>query len=166
MREISMLRLWAIVLATAGSLILLVSCATAVQRVISGQGLLPIETLEVEPDALREVSSIGTVVAQTTMGPLYERTVQVTNILIMDVGASSFEDASAKARTALERRGWVESHASINGHVFMESPEWASTSLTIASVRDLAGFGPHMTDLINRSPGADAYVLTDVTPLG
>ncbi|MFI6632401.1 hypothetical protein ACIBI7_26305 [Nonomuraea fuscirosea] len=65
--EISMLRLWAIVLLTAGSLYLLVSGAAAVQRVVFGEGLLPLETLEVEPDAVREVSSIGTVVAQTTV---------------------------------------------------------------------------------------------------
>ncbi|MEV5497502.1 hypothetical protein AB0M50_19095 [Nonomuraea fuscirosea] len=163
--EISMLRLWAIVLLTAGSLYLLVSGAAAVQRVISGEGLLPIETLEVEPDAVREVSSIGTVVAQTTVDPFYERTVQVSNILIMDVGASSFKEASATARTALEGHGWVKSAEPITDHIYMESPEWAFTSLSIAPIQDLAGWGADVPDSVMKSPRADAYVLIDMTPL-
>jgi hypothetical protein len=120
--------------------------------------------LEVEPGVLREVSSIGTVVAQTTADPIYDHTVQVINLLIMDVGASSFGDASAVARTALEGRGWVRSGASFTDYISMESPRWAFTSLTISPIRDLADYGAEVADSVMKSPRADAYVLIDVTP--
>ncbi|TDE47936.1 hypothetical protein E1295_22100 [Nonomuraea mesophila] len=151
-------------LATAGSLILLVACAGAAQRVINGQGLLPYEMLEVEPGALREVSSIGTVVARNTVRLLDDHTVQVINLLIMDVGAPSFGNASAAARTALEGRGWVRSGSSYDDLIHMESPQWAFTSLTITPIRKLAGYGAEVADSVMKSPKADAYLLIDVTP--
>ncbi|MFI6637355.1 hypothetical protein ACIBI7_51460, partial [Nonomuraea fuscirosea] len=101
----------------------------------------------------------------TSVDPFYERTVQVSNILIMDVGASSFKEASATARTALERHGWVKSAEPITDHISMESPAWAFTSLRIAPIQDLAGWGADVPDSVMESPRADAYVLIVMTPL-
>ncbi|WP_156325598.1 hypothetical protein [Nonomuraea sp. SBT364] len=150
---------------TAGALIVLGGQALVVKRVVSGEGLLPHETIEVAPEALREVSGIGTIMAQTIVDPIYENTVQVCNILIMDMGASSFEEAAIKARTRLEERGWVLSGKPNYSSISMESPKWEFTRLSIKRVHSITNHGADVGKAVtSNAPRSASYVLIDVTP--
>jgi hypothetical protein len=140
----------------------------AVPLVFAGCGLLPHKVIEVDPVALREISSIGTVVGQATIDPLYENTVQVINLLIMDVDASSFEEASARARGLLKERGWIVLSENLDT-IKMESSEWEFIRVTIEPLEDLEGYGSKaaakIKDVVkSNSPKSDAYILIDVTP--
>jgi hypothetical protein len=121
------------------------------------------KVLEVEPAALLEVRGIGAVIEETTVDPIYENTVQVINLLIMDVDASSFEEASAKASDLLQARGWFVSDRYLD-YVEMESAKWDFTKVTIGPLSDLDGYGATMKNGI--PPESAAYVLVDVTPVG
>jgi hypothetical protein len=69
---------------------------------------------EVDPAVVREVSTIGTVIARTTNELLYENGTQVSHVMILDVGESNLEDALIAVRDRLRRHGWVETDAGPN----------------------------------------------------
>ncbi|NBE91859.1 hypothetical protein FE391_00720 [Nonomuraea sp. KC401] len=96
----------------------------------TGCGLWPHKTIRAEAGAVDEVRSIGRVAAQTTEDPLYGDTVQVDDILIMDVEASSFEEGVSAAREQLEQRGWVTTFKGV-AFTEMRSNRWKGASLTI-----------------------------------
>lgn len=96
----------------------------------SGCGSLFVTTIRVEEDAVDEVRSIGRIVAETTQDPIYRDTVQIDNILILDVGAPSFKRGVSIAESRLEKHGW-EVDSKIPAFTDMKSTRWKDTSLTV-----------------------------------
>ncbi|MFI7700344.1 hypothetical protein [Nonomuraea sp. NPDC049480] len=96
-------------------------------------------TIRADAGAVDEVRGIGRVVAQTTADPIYGDTIQIEDVLIMDVGAPSFEMAMDSARKLLERRGWTTMDKLVT-YVSMKSTRWGGTSLTIDPFQKLASY--------------------------
>ncbi|NJP91627.1 hypothetical protein HCN51_19550 [Nonomuraea sp. FMUSA5-5] len=125
--------------------------------------------LEADAAAVREVSSIGDVIARTSQELQYERTVQVIQLLIVDVGASSFSEALDVTRDRLQRHGWVDNATSSDGFS-MKSPKWKKIIVTATSLNTLEPYHaksrPDITKAIKESlVGPHVYILIDITQL-
>lgn len=123
--------------------------------------------LEADAAAVREVGSVGDVIARTSQELQYERTVQVIELLIVDVGESSFLEALDATRKRLKRHGWIEE--STNSDSFsMKSLKWKNTIVTAASLNTLepyhAELRPDIAKAIKESSaGPRVYVLIDIS---
>ncbi|MEV0829853.1 hypothetical protein [Nonomuraea rubra] len=84
--------------------------------------------LEAGPVAVREASAVGTVMARTTQELLYENTVQVIHVMIVDVGEDNFADALSSVSDQLRERGWVENSVGPT-HLDMSSTKWEEVHL-------------------------------------
>lgn len=127
------------------------------------------ETLEADPDAISEVRNVGREMAHITTGLIYENTTQNIDILIFDVGASSFQDALYIARDRLLQRGWVIEGRASNSLIMMESKKWEQTSVSIEPMKSLESYGitqePQVAKILKDDPAKSAaYVVLAVTP--
>ncbi|WP_157248724.1 hypothetical protein [Nonomuraea typhae] len=96
----------------------------------AGCGLFQV-TFRAEAGAVREVSGIGRVVEKTFVDPIYRNTIQIDDILVMDVGASSHEEGMAVARDRLAKAGWVPGVEREQG-ISLDSARWKDTPLSVA----------------------------------
>ncbi|MGW0806139.1 hypothetical protein [Nonomuraea sp. NPDC002799] len=115
---------------------------------------LPETVIKVDPGAISEVRSIGRVVTQTFTDPLYERTVQVIEILVIDMQAADFTEAVNLMQGRLERLGWSEV-ASTDMWVQMESSRWKGTTAGIGSVEELDSLGAQLEPATEEALQAD-----------
>ncbi|MCP2349886.1 hypothetical protein [Nonomuraea roseoviolacea] len=108
--------------------------AVCIFPLLAGCGSWLQKPIRVEEGALSEVLSVGRVVARTTEDPVYNNTVQIDDVLVMDVDASSFEVGMDVARRRLEQHGWAFSEK-VATRTLMNSTRWKDTSLTIEPFR-------------------------------
>ena len=114
-----------------------VKCISALLCMIVLQGCADWAPRVVEADqvALGEVFSVGTVVAQTTDDQISDEKIQRVDVLITDVGASSFAEALEVAQDRLAKHGWTTTFKNADS-MGMRSDRWERTDLV---VRRLAG---------------------------
>ncbi|TYB62183.1 hypothetical protein FXF51_26030 [Nonomuraea sp. PA05] len=93
-----------------------------------------------DPAAVEEVRDIGTVFTRTMADPIYDNTIQVEDILIMDVGGSGVDEALDIARGRLAQRGWTVVGTS-ERLLVMESAKWKGTTLQAAGVERFDSYG-------------------------
>ena len=122
------------VLAVASPALRTMLIALCMMLLVAGCGSWFRKTIKVEVGAVNEVRSVGRVVAATTEDPMYEDTIQIDDVLLMDVGAASFELGMDHARKLLEQRGWTSTDERVD-YVRMESTRWKDTSLTMQTYR-------------------------------
>ncbi|GAA3542413.1 hypothetical protein GCM10022419_023210 [Nonomuraea rosea] len=115
---------------------------------------LPETVIKVDPDALANVRSVGRVVTQTFADPIYERTVQVIEILVVDMRAADFPEALDLARDRLEQLGWNEVGPT-DVPVQMESSRWKGTTTRLGSVEDLDSLGAQLEPAAEKALQAD-----------
>lgn len=128
-------------------------------------------TTKVDPAAVSEVRGIGKVVTQTMTDPIYEDTIQVVDILILDVAASGFEDALNTARQRLRQRGWVESVGGTDEYILMESSKWEGTTLTVGNIKKVETLGATLEPRVERALQSDpvktgSYVVASLSSVG
>ncbi|GAA2897749.1 hypothetical protein [Nonomuraea rubra] len=128
---------------------------------------MPETVIKVDPGALAEVRSAGHVVTQTFTDPIYERTVQVVEILVVDMRAADFPEALDLARDQLKRLGWNEV-SSGDVVVQMESSRWKGTTTRLGPVEDLESFGAQLEPTAAKALQADpkkwaTYVLVSLS---
>nr|SBO91053.1 hypothetical protein BN4615_P567 [Nonomuraea gerenzanensis] len=97
---------------------------------------------------------MGRVVTRTFVDPMYERTVQVIEVLVVDMRATGFLEALDLARTRLERLGWSEV-GSTDVSVQMESSRWEGTTTTLDSVEELDALGARLEPTAGEALRAD-----------
>ncbi|MEV6040644.1 hypothetical protein AB0L65_56720 [Nonomuraea sp. NPDC052116] len=95
---------------------------------------------EVAPDAVDDVRSIGEVVAHATNEWDLDRASQVNHVLLMDVGAASYEDARKTVLDRLRQRGWRGSGPGLASEV-LESPHWEHVLLSVDPLEKLQDDG-------------------------
>ncbi|MEU8393930.1 hypothetical protein AB0C28_01975 [Nonomuraea sp. NPDC048892] len=127
----------------------------------------PETVIKVDPGALTEVRSVGRVVTQTFTDPVYERTVQVDEILVVDLRAADFPEALDLVRNRLKQLGWNEV-SSIETVVHMESSRWKGTTTRLGPVEDLESFGAQLEPAAEKARQADpkkwaTYVLVSLS---
>ncbi|GAA4936284.1 hypothetical protein HD597_010376 [Nonomuraea thailandensis] len=127
----------------------------------------PETVIKVDPGAVTEVRSVGRVVTQTFTDPMYERTVQVIEILVVDMQAADFPEALDLARDRLEQLGWKEV-GSTDVMVQMESSRWKGTTTRLGSVEDLESLGAQLEPAAGEALQADAkkwatYILVSLS---
>ncbi|MGP3959653.1 hypothetical protein ACTWPT_26950 [Nonomuraea sp. 3N208] len=124
--------------------------------------------LEVDAAAVREVGAIGEIVARTTEELEYKKTIQVVDILIVDVGKNTFPEALDSARDQLQRRGWTNAYNS-QDLIRMTSPKWEKVSLTAMSLNMLEPFHIKKPEIAKafkeNEAGPHVYLLIDLTKL-
>ncbi|MCA2177832.1 hypothetical protein LDL08_16700 [Nonomuraea glycinis] len=84
--------------------------------------------MEADQVALDEVFSVGTVVAQTTDDQIFDEKIQRVDVLITDVGASSFAEALEVAQDRLAKHGWKTIFKNTDS-MGMRSDRWERTDL-------------------------------------
>ncbi|MGP4102280.1 hypothetical protein [Nonomuraea sp. KM90] len=123
--------------------------------------------IKVAPAVVNEVGSIGRIVAQTTADPFYEGTVQVIEILVLDVGASNFLEALSVARSRLQQRGWsVSSYNDVT--VIMTSSRWNGTTARFGRLADIGPLGaelePKTQQALQADPAkSDTYIVASLS---
>ncbi|AQZ67904.1 unnamed protein product [[Actinomadura] parvosata subsp. kistnae] len=113
---------------------------------------------------------MGRVVTETFTDPFYERTVQVIEILVIDMRAAGFPEALDLARDRLERLGWYEV-GSTDVSVQMESSRWKGTTTTLGSVEDLDPLGAQLEPAADEALQAEpkrwaTYVVVSLSSVG
>jgi hypothetical protein len=98
-------------------MLLLPGCADWAPRVV-----------EADQVALDEVLGIGTVVARTTDDQMSDEDIQRIDVLITDVGASSFAEALDRAEARLAKHGWKTTFKNADS-MKMSSGKWEHTEL-------------------------------------
>ncbi|MEV6159370.1 hypothetical protein AB0L53_54460 [Nonomuraea sp. NPDC052129] len=123
--------------------------------------------IKVDPAVIKEVRSLGRIVARTTADPIYERTVQVVEILVLDVGPSNFAEALSVARRRLEQHGWsVGSNTDVT--VIMTSSRWNGTTARLGRLEDIDALGAKLGPEVEKALQADsekssAYVVASLS---
>jgi hypothetical protein len=125
--------------------------------------------IEVDTAAVDEVRGIGGVVAQTVADPVYEGTVEVTAILIMDVGAGRFKEAHDVALGRLRQRGWTIASGGDADSALMKSAKWKDVILRIGRFRGFEEYGATLEPKIDKvlhsdSSKSDTYVIVALSP--
>jgi hypothetical protein len=123
--------------------------------------------IKIDPAAVTDVRAIGRLVAQTTTDPYDQDTVQVVEILVLDVGASDFSEALTVARARLQQKGWNVS-ASGDIIVTMESSRWKGTTTRLGRLEDLESFGAELPPEAKKALQTDtakssSYVLASLS---
>lgn|GEM_PF-6879881 len=123
--------------------------------------------LEVDRAAVREVHRIGDVVAQTTAEYVYGNTVQVAEILIVDVGKTSFSEAIKTAEEGLLNEGWVVTRRSVD-QVDMKSRKWEKVMLSVGPLELLEPYHAEMKPDVaqavkDHKDGVGVYLLVDLS---
>ncbi|MFI6634743.1 hypothetical protein ACIBI7_38170 [Nonomuraea fuscirosea] len=131
---------------------------------------LPQKVIKVDPAAVDEVRSIGHVVAQTTVDPFYERTVQVNNVLVFDFNVSDFPQALREARGLLRKLGWSEI-SSVDGVVQMESDRWRNITAELGDIKAIDELGATLESKIEReiranSLKSNSYLVISLSSVG
>ncbi|GAA3444444.1 hypothetical protein [Planomonospora venezuelensis] len=126
------------------------------------------ETIDVDPAAISEVRGVGRKVAETTTSLIYEDVTQNISILILDVGASSFQEAANLTHGRLYQHGWIEKGRGIDS-IHMKSARWKKTSLLIKPIESLEGYGVTQDPQVVKALEDDsiqsaAYVVLAFTP--
>ncbi|MEU6790306.1 hypothetical protein ABZ907_01290 [Nonomuraea wenchangensis] len=141
--------------------------ALCVLMLAAGCGSLFLHTVRAEAEAVDEVRSIGRVVAQTTEDPQYRDTIQIDDILMLDMNATTFDTATDEACRLLERRGWVLTDKVPSHHLRMASTRWEDTSLTIYpfdQANSPNSLQQRVAEAVNIAPMArNKYILVVVT---
>ncbi|MEV4808083.1 hypothetical protein AB0K18_49555 [Nonomuraea sp. NPDC049421] len=157
--------------ASCGGLSKVMSAVTAVCLALVTAGcaafFLP-EELKVDPAAVEEVHDIGTVFTRTMADPIYGNTIQLEDILIMDVGGSGVDEALDIARERLAQRGWKVVGAS-ERLLVMESAKWEGTTLQAAGVDRFESYGAEreteiLKELETDPAKADKYLVVSLSP--
>ncbi|MGW2215988.1 hypothetical protein ACWCSD_13455 [Nonomuraea sp. NPDC001684] len=89
--------------------------------------------LQADPAALAQVREIGRTVRQEQAELAHDGTIQVEDIVVLDLGAATFEEALRLAHDRLRRRGWQDD-ADGPDRLGMSSPAWKQASLTVGSL--------------------------------
>ncbi|MBT2233907.1 hypothetical protein [Nonomuraea sp. NEAU-A123] len=110
--------------------------------------------IKVDPAVINEVRGLGRIVMRTTADPIYAQTVQVVEILVLDVGASDFTKALSVARGRLQQRGWsVSSYTDVT--VIMTSSRWSGTTAVLSRVDDIDSLGAQLEPGMEKAFQAD-----------
>ncbi|MFB4281985.1 hypothetical protein ACBJ59_42300 [Nonomuraea sp. MTCD27] len=88
--------------------------------------------LQVDPVVLSEVRAIGTLSGESEMRSDANGQVEITNFLVIDVGAADSRGAVAKAVANLQAQEWVVEAESRPVRVLMKSTRWTGAQLSIA----------------------------------
>lgn len=88
--------------------------------------------LQADPAALAQVREIGRTVRQEQAELAYGGTIQVEDVVVLDLGAATFEEALRLAHDRLRLRGWQDAGEGPN-LLRMTSPTWKQASLTLSS---------------------------------
>lgn len=84
-----------------------------------------------------DLRSAGKVLAATTTEWYWDGHTDITDVLVVDVGASSSRGAFDKALSLLRKRGWEVSDPSVLGRTQMKSDKWEGAWVAVAP---LAGY--------------------------
>ncbi|MEU7855207.1 hypothetical protein [Nonomuraea sp. NPDC049141] len=148
----------------------LIIAALCVPLVLAGCGTQWFtRRVEVDTATVDEVRGIGNVVTQTIADPIYEGTVEVTAILIMDVGAGRFQEAHDVALNRLRQRGWTTASGGDTDSALMKSAKWKDVILKIGRFRDFEEYGATLEPKIDKvlhgdSAKSDTYVIVALSP--
>lgn len=131
---------------------------------------LPITEIKVDPAAIGEVRSVGRVVTRTFADPIYERTVQVIEILVIDVEASSLAEAAKTVRGRLEQQGW-STVGPTDLPIQMESSRWKGTTARLGHVEEIGSLGARLEPSAEKARQADpakwgSYVVVSLSSVG
>lgn len=98
---------------------------------ISACGLFPSTVYQVDPNALEEVGDIGMIKEDASSDIAYAGAIEISNMLVMDVGGESSKGARDKAVSLLRGKGWkvIAENLSL---ISMESDKW-NGRLTVSS---------------------------------
>ncbi|WP_157594887.1 hypothetical protein [Streptosporangium amethystogenes] len=122
------------------------------------------KTVEVDPAAVKAVRSVGRVVLQTPADFTWEGTTQIDEILVMDVGASNFEEARNMVYERLHQLGWSKL-----GRHNLESHKWKHIIVSFDSLNDLRSYGPLQQKIESAvqvdSAKSTALVLVSLAPM-
>jgi hypothetical protein len=128
--------------------------------------------LEVDPAAVREVSGVGAVIAQTTRELEYENTTQVNQVMIIDVGEEIFADALSLVQDRLQERGWTEEEsADVPRQLNMRSTVWDKVYLRVGPPSLLGTFPAEKHPVITKAlkdnaDGTHAYLMMELIKTG
>ncbi|MBB6350932.1 hypothetical protein FHU36_007504 [Nonomuraea muscovyensis] len=86
---------------------------------------------QVDPAVLKDVRSIGKVIAEATSEGVVDRGVDVVNTVVVDIGAKKEGDALNEAVRILERHGWRISADNRPTLVSMDSSKWVNAYLAV-----------------------------------
>nr|SBO97583.1 hypothetical protein BN4615_P7099 [Nonomuraea gerenzanensis] len=87
--------------------------------------------LRVDPGALDEIRAVGAVNGESEMKSDVGGRTEISNLLVVDVGAADSRGAIDKAVDLLQAREWVIEADLKPGWVLMRSERWAGTDLSI-----------------------------------
>ncbi|MGW4476574.1 hypothetical protein ACWENQ_43530 [Nonomuraea sp. NPDC004354] len=127
-----------------------------------------VRELKADPAAVGEARSIGAVVAETTQVLRYENADQAIEVLIIDIGASSFREAIGAAKERLRQRGWKIKYDS-DDLVSMESAKWKQTDLSIEPLQALKDYNvdsePQIASTLRANEAkSDTFAIVTLTP--
>lgn len=94
------------------------------------------ETFKVDGAAVKEVRSLGRVILQVQSDWTWKSTTQIDEILLMDVGASTFEASQDIAYKRLRQLGWSK-----HGNHSLESCKWGHVVVSFDSLDNLEAYG-------------------------
>ncbi|GAA5086959.1 hypothetical protein HNP84_001120 [Thermocatellispora tengchongensis] len=109
-----------------------------VSLTLTGCALRETVRLEADPGAVIEAAGIGRVVAEVETEEIYKNIVQVTDVMVVDVGTKGTSEAIAVANQRLSERGW-RIVAPKGDFIHMESAKWDQISVWIESLKGLNG---------------------------
>ncbi|MEV0996627.1 hypothetical protein [Nonomuraea sp. NPDC050202] len=122
------------------------------------------ETFKVDPAAVEEVRSVGRVVLQVQSDWTWEGSTQIDEILLMDVGSSTYEESCDIAYERLRQLGWSE-----RGNDGLESHKWGHIAISFDSLDNLDAYGPLEQPLwdaaLADSATSSSLILVDLAPL-
>ncbi|MEV8635801.1 hypothetical protein AB0395_29505 [Streptosporangium sp. NPDC051023] len=127
------------------------------------------ETVKVAPAVVDEASGVGRKIVQTTTGLVYGNSTYNTDILILDVGAPSFQDAVNVAHDRLRLRGWVTSKKGESVVYMHLKKEGRDNTLLIESLKSLEEYGVAQEAQVVKAIKADqaksgTYIVLALTP--
>lgn len=148
---------------TALTRFLLIALSTILS--LSGCGhLLFHETFEVDSAAVKEVRSVGRVVLQVQSDWTWRSSTQIDEILLMDVGASTYEESYGIAYERLRQLGW-----SARGNDGLESHKWGHIAISFDALDGLDAYGPLEQPLQDAarddSARSSSLIIVDLAPL-
>ncbi|MBP2703905.1 hypothetical protein JOL79_08805 [Microbispora sp. RL4-1S] len=118
--------------------------------VMGGCGYIP-RRFEVDQVIISDLRETGTVLAETTYKDTWNGVISVTSVLIIDMGATSIDEAFKRAEKALRLRKWTQVAEQLPSWEQMESLRWKNVLLSISSLpffEDSGGGGSPIGDAI------------------
>ncbi|MEU8252044.1 hypothetical protein [Nonomuraea sp. NPDC048916] len=132
---------------------------------LTGCGVLqPYEPLKVNPAAVEEVRSVGRVILQVQSDYTWEGSTQLDEVLLMDVGSSSYKESRKIVYKRLRQLGWSE-----RGDDSLESRKWGHIAISFDSLDGLDSRGslaqPLRDAALADSAMFSSLILIDLAPL-